>query len=506
MQKNIFLPYPAAMSKQIVCIICIQLIVSFCKGQSYTGYQSSAYAGVYSILNNPADMLNHRVRADFNLAGVSTGVGNNVVTFKYKNRKNDRGGISYPDPIKKNGKVNFYTDVFGPSLLVRLSDKNAIAISTRARVMANLYGVSPLILNSLLQDTINGFLINNTLSVKNMSLNAHAWKEVALTYSREVAHTDFGVWKAGVSLKYLGGIAAFSFGTNKLSFTHDSIFDPRAGANKDAVLNAQGSLFVSYTKNLDSLSNNADDYLSFKNRGFGIDVGVSYEYREEMQVYQTAYSDKTNNYIWKIGAAVTDIGAISYNRQQTKGIIAKALGNNYTIDELKPPPDSNDIYQLNDYYNTLFKARAEPTAITMQLPATLHLSYDRYFNTVLGIQAQVNVPLVFSRLNVYSGNYNPVSVVITPRVEISWAGLSVPVSYNSVSGFNIGACMRLGPLVIGSSSIINAKIFGRTKSADAYFILRIPLFGYRAYHNSVFKPAKPKVTKHQRLQLNCPAY
>jgi Family of unknown function (DUF5723) len=504
MQKNIFLLY-RLMVKQIVCIICIHLIVSFCKGQSYTGYQSSAYAGVYSILNNPADILNHRVRADFNLAGVSTGVGNNIVTFKYKKRNDDKSGIYFPDPIKKHGKANFNTDVFGPSLLVRLSDKNAIAISTRARVMANVYGVSPLILNSMLQDTINGFLINNTLSIKNMSLNAHAWKEVALTYSTEIAHTDFGVWKAGVSLKYLGGVAAFSFGTNKLSFTHDSIFDPGAAANKDAVINAQGSLFVSYTKNLDSLSDNANDYLSFKNRGFGIDVGVSYEYREEMQVYQTAYSDKTNNYIWKIGAAITDIGAIRYQKQQTKGIVANGLGNTYTIDKLTPPSDSNDIYQLNDYYNTLFKARTESSALTMQLPATLHLSYDRYFNTVLGIQAQVNVPLVFSRLNVYSGNYNPVSVVITPRAEISWAGLSVPVSYNSVSGFNMGACMRLGPLVIGSSSIINARVFGRTKAVDAYFILRIPFFGYRNYINSAFKPSKPGATKQQRKQLNCPA-
>ncbi len=505
MQRNIFLLY-GTMAKQIVFIICMQLIAFFCKAQSYTGYQSTAYAGVYSILNNPADILNHRVRGDFNLAGICAGVGNNAVTFKYKKRNEDRSGIYFPDPIKKNGRANFNTDVFGPSLLIRLSDKNAFAVSTRARVMANVYRVSDLILNSLLQDTIDGSLINNNLSINNMSLNAHAFKEVAVTYSREIAHTDFGAWKAGVSLKYLGGVAAFSFGTNKLSFIHDSIFDTRSGANKDAVINAQGTVFVSYTKNLDSLSDNTSDYLSFKNRGLGIDLGVSYEYREEMQVYETAYSDKTNNYIWKIGAAITDIGTIRYNRRQTKGILAKALGNIYTIDELKPPSDSNDIYQLNNYYNNLFKTRTESSALSMQLPATLHLSYDRYFNTVLGIQAQVNIPLVFSRLNLYNGNYNPVSVVITPRAEISWAGLSVPLSYNSISGFSMGACMRLGPLVIGSASIINARIFRRTKSADTYFILRIPLFGYRAYHNNIFKPAKPKVTKRQRQQLNCPAY
>jgi hypothetical protein len=103
----------------LTCMYCFPL-----KGtaQSYTGYQSGAYSGVYSILNNPADVLSHRVRGDFNLAGVSTALGNNNFTFKYKkiNGDGNTDPLVFSNPIKKAAKVNFNTDVFGPSLLVRL--------------------------------------------------------------------------------------------------------------------------------------------------------------------------------------------------------------------------------------------------------------------------------------------------------------------------------------------------------------------------------------------------
>ncbi len=489
--------------KSILLLTLIQFIHFFSQAQSYTGYHSSAYAGVYSILNNTADILNHRTRADINLAGFSTTLGNNLFAFKYKNRNDDNGGFSYPKPVKKELKGNFNADIFGPSVMIKLSDKNAFAVTTRARVFTNVHGISNHIINSLLPDVEKESYVGRRLAISNASVNMHSWKEVAFTYSRQIANTDFGVWKAGISLKYLGGVAAFSLSSNNLSYIHDSIIDPADGKTKDALINATGNININYTKSLDSLSDDVNDYLSFKNPGAGLDVGLSYEYRDEMQVYETSYSDKTANYIWKAGASITDIGFIRYNKQQTKSMGYNFLGKTYTVDTLVPPSDSNDIYQMANYYNNLFNARTEPSLLTMQLPTTLHLSYDTYFNKWLGVQAQLNIPLVFSRLNFYTGNYSPVSVCITPRAEITWAGFYMPVSYNSISGLNVGTALRLGPLVIGSASIINARA-GKTKGLDTYFILRIPIFGYREYKNKTYGQQTPKLTRKQRRELDCP--
>jgi Family of unknown function (DUF5723) len=486
----------------LACLYCFPLRLA---AQSYTGYQSGAYSGVYSILNNPADILSHRVRGDFNLAGVSTALGNNVFTFKYKkiNGNGENDPFAFGNPIKKAAKLNFNTDVFGPSLLIRLSDKHAFALSTRARVLANLYGLDKEILNALFQNTIESSFINNTVTAKDMSVQIHAFKEIALTYSRQITNSDYGVWKAGVSLKYLSGMGAFSFTTKNLSFTYDSIIDPVNLNKTDAIIKSGGSIAIGYTKNFDSLSGDVTDYLRFTNPGFGADIGVSYEHRGEMQVYETSYSDKANNYIWKVGAAITDLGFIRYAKSQTKGLITRFGSKPFLINQLSAPSDSSDLFQKANYYAGVFGPRIEPSAITMQLPTTLRLSFDRYFNPWLGVQAQLNIPLMFTRVSIHEGNYNPVSVVITPRAEVPAAGIYLPLSYNSISGFQMGAALRLGPLVIGSASLINTRILGSTKGADAYFILRIPLFGYREYKEKAYFETHPKLSRRQRKRLDC---
>lgn len=490
--------------KNVVLIIAMVFSIINCYSQSYKGYHSSTYTGVYSVLNNPADILNHRFRGDFNLAGVSVAAGNNIFSFRYKNRKDVNGGFKYPDPITKNGKGYFNADIFGPSFMIRLSDKNAIALTTRVRGMINLHGISKPVLNLLVQNRIDSSLINNTLTLSNMSVNAHAFKEVALTYSRQIANTDFGVWKAGISLKYLGGLGALSFSTNKLSFTYDSIPDPGGGIVKeDAIINNQGTVALTYTNNADTLSD-FKDYLPFKNPGFGVDVGVSYEFRDEMQVYETQYSERTANYIWRIGASITDIGFVRYSKMQTNGFSVNFKGQTFLVDTLNAPADSGTTSQINNYYQNLFNARNEPTALTMQLPTTLHLAYDRFINKVFGVQAQVDIPLVFSQLNLYNGNYNPVTVSVTPRAEITWAGAYLPLSYNFISGFQAGAAIRLGPLVVGSASIINVRLLGKSKAADLYFILRVPFFGYKPYKNKNSKSSDQKLSRKQKRESGCP--
>ena len=88
--------------------------------------------------------------------------------------------------------------------------------------MANVHGISSQLLNSITQGIdVN----NNRLATGNVTANVHAWKEIALTYSRQIANTDYSVWKAGISLKYLGGIAALSIKSNNLAFTRDSVID-----------------------------------------------------------------------------------------------------------------------------------------------------------------------------------------------------------------------------------------------------------------------------------------
>ena len=68
-------------------MVFIQAVYFKSAAQTYTGYHSSAYAGVYSIVTSPADILNHRTRGDLNLVGFSTGIGNSVISKSINTKK-----------------------------------------------------------------------------------------------------------------------------------------------------------------------------------------------------------------------------------------------------------------------------------------------------------------------------------------------------------------------------------------------------------------------------------
>ena len=486
--------------KQLVLLSLFSSMAFMSIAQSFQGYHSSTYTGVYGILTNPTDILNHRFRGDINLTGLSIQANNNLVSIKINNKEDN---FIRPNPVAKPAKFNFNTDIFGPSIMMRLSDKHAFAISTRVRVMATVKGIGKDLLNLTIQDSVAQSLVNADISVNDFSINAHAWTELALTYSRQVGISDYGVWKAGISLKYLNGQSAFSLASSGLAFKYT---DSLAGlpVARAAITDLRGRINMRYTQNVDSLDGNINNNFLFKNPGLGLDIGLNYEYRDEMQVYETAYSDEIRNYVWKAGVSITDIGFIRYSKQQTGGFAVSFKGNTFLTDTLKPPSDSTHIGQMNNYYRNLFGTRTDVSAITMQLPTALHLTYDRFFNKWLGIQAQLNVPLVFSAANYYQGTYNPFSLIITPRAEISWCGIYLPIAYNSFSGLQVGAAIRLGPLVIGSGSIINTKFLNNSKAGDAYFILRIPFFGYREFKEKIRKE-RSHLSKDEKKALDCPA-
>src|SRR3954470_1189919 len=130
---------------------CCLFTIYTAKAQSFIGYDVATYTGVYGTLYNPANILDHRVRADVNLAGFSILEANNVVKLHLRFSNSDGATLRFP--THKTGRMNVQTDVLGPSFMVRLSDKNAFAITTRFREQVNADKLSAPLLNlNLLKD------------------------------------------------------------------------------------------------------------------------------------------------------------------------------------------------------------------------------------------------------------------------------------------------------------------------------------------------------------------
>ncbi len=296
--------------KRACCLVLFFIhFFVFAKAQSYTGYDVSSYTGVYGTLFNPANILDHRFQADINLLGFSSGVQNNVLTVDLGDKNNF---TRVPFPIIKTGRGAAFTDVMGPGFMLRLNDKNAIAITSRFRFGANADRLEKNLLNIALQDDPSSFN-KDVINIKGGSMQAHAWNELAFTYSKQIGVTDLGVWKAAVSLKILGGQGAAYLTANHLSFTfNDSLrVDFAQQIKYGGAVNSTGNINVNYSDFMDDWSNHYQ-YKFFRQPGLGTDIGVTYEYRDVMNVYEAAYNEETGNYKWKAGASISDIGSIRY--------------------------------------------------------------------------------------------------------------------------------------------------------------------------------------------------
>ena len=60
---------------------------------------------------------------------------------------------------------------------------------------------------------------------------------------------------------------------------------------------------------------------------------------------------------------------------------------------------------------------------------------------------------------------------LTPRYEGRVFGFYLPLNYNSLTKFNAGVSLRVGPMFIGSGSVLSALI-GNSKQADFHFGIR----------------------------------
>jgi outer membrane protein OmpA-like peptidoglycan-associated protein len=107
----------------------------------------------------------------------------------------------------------------------------------------------------------------------------------------------------------------------------------------------------------------------------------------------------------------------------------------------------------------------------------LHANFDYNIFERLYINADVLVNML-AESNPVSPNYIT-TFTVTPRLEKKWVSIYAPVSYNVQGQLNAGAGVRIGPLFVGSGSVVSAMFRNKISSADAHMGMTIPIFQHR---------------------------
>lgn len=437
--------------------------------QEFAGYRSGNFTGVNAVFFNPANIADSRYRFAFNLFSASTMAGNNKASFNTKtiagsfDTDNVKNKLLSSGPGASSGMVS--VNLHGPSLMITTGKKSAIALTSRFRTMANMIDIDGQLASQIINDVNDDVSFPYTItSNENMRLAVTAWSEFGLSYARTFLDNGAHFLKAGVSVKYLAGVANGYLNINQLNA---SINDD--GSENPYLQNTTGRIGAGYAGV--SLSDvESPKSLKINSTGFGGDIGVVYEFRPGHAGYKTAegsWMRDRNKYKLKVGLALLDIGRINFKRDQNRS-------GNYELHIT-----GHERLYLSEFenlelenYNAYFQSRPQyftPAVddISKQvfaLPATLQLDVD--YRLYRGFYASLAAQVPFTGTSVANNRYYS-NFTLTPRYEGKFLGLYVPVNYNSLTHFNAGVSLRLGPAFIGSGSVLSA-VLGQSKQADIH--------------------------------------
>lgn len=432
------------------------ITINFANAQSYFGYLYDNYSGVHAVMYNPANLVDSRYRTDINLLSFSALGNNDYYSVKLSDMfKND---FDFENQATRHASSsnNFITnvDILGPSFMFNINSKNTIALFSRGRSIVHISNVDGRLLSEIMDDNSNSsFSVNN----QNFNIVANGWAEFGLSYARVLADKGKHFFKGGLSLKYLAGYGNGYIKAENLSYTYLD-----TGNANTSLTTTTGFL---HTANMNSLED--DSPASNRGSGIGADLGFTYEYRPNHNQY--SYTDKNgkkqyfkdkNKYLWRIGVSLTDLGSIKYKDTQEKSYSANA-----TYTDAQYDANSN----LDAYYPVI----SQSNTTTAYLPTTLHANVDYSINNRFYLNFNTDFRLKTPTATNITYIANTLS--LTPRYEVKWLSIYAPVSYLEYSGLNAGFGFRIGPLFVGSGSVVTA-LLNETKALDAHLGLKIPIY------------------------------
>ncbi len=475
-------------TKFLPLLLLILLISSKSFSQDFLGLSTGNLSGITGVSIQPASIVDSRFKFDMNLFSTGVNYSNNYflldknVLLKYnKNKFNDYASFKdqyLSEASLKTGEKVFFNisnrTQLPLSFMATTGRKSAIALNMQFRTIIQGRGISQdfakLAYNNFHPDPLNNAAVN----VSGININSLSWTEVGLTYGRVLFSSDKHFLKAAVTGKYLAGLSSVNISSGDLQMQ----------VNRDSTFNFTSSN-VTYNHNKNADFNKLFDRdFSPNANAFGLDAGLVYEYRGNIEKFKYLRTDDeksydalrrdVNKYIFKLGVSLLDVGMFTFDKPDNvnsfraniknwdiKNAHYSSLNNFDTALANRVIANPNDPRSYNIYL---------PTALSAQLDVKFvkgfFLNVRSYWPVNLGSQSGQR----FDKFGYYT---------ITPRFETRHFGIYIPYTVTQRNEFTdykqhqLGATLRLGPLFFGSSNLGSILFNNKLRSADVHVGIKI---------------------------------
>ncbi|MGY8913741.1 MAG: DUF5723 family protein [Flavobacteriales bacterium] len=417
----------------------------FSLGQTNSGITEDNFNGIHGILTNPSNVVDSRVKFELNLASISFFLANDYTPLTFTNVFDILGGNDIMGEATDDNNVLFNVDVLAPSLMFNINKKSSIGITTRVRGILEYNNIN----GDLIQSINNGFPMEDyNFEIRNTDQSVHAWGEVGLTYGRILLSKGEHFIKGGITLKYLLGGGVEQVSSNSVIGSYEY-----SGDN----LNLKGDFSTGTSYDSETFEKLTP--------GFGSDIGFVYEFRPQASYYSIndTINKGVNKYKLKLGVSVLDIGAITYKDLEQK---------TYNLDGTIKGIDAEE-----DFVQTLEENFTPITTVSDQkvlLPTTLQINVDyrlskRFYTSINYNQSMVgkDEPYANNGLNL---------LTFAPRFESRYFSFHLPIGYSKLGKTSFGVGLRMGPLTVGSSTMLSSLLSEKAYLGNLYVGLKIPVY------------------------------
>ncbi|MBK9358982.1 MAG: OmpA family protein [Bacteroidales bacterium] len=458
-----------------VIVLITVIAIKQSSGQEFLPFAQSNYSGVSGLILQPASIADSRYRFDMVFLGTNFLVSNNYLAFRreafYNPGRWDEDNFKEKYVFEnlngkdKSGIINI--GMILPSFMVNLNEKNALAFTSRIRGFSNVDNITEDFAKLAYEDFNYEPLLYKNLTNANFSIQGNYWAEFGVTYARVIANTGKHFVKGGATFKYLQGIASGYGFVSELSYRFDG---------SDTL-----SLFQSKV-NYGLSSNFEEDGIkplkAVSDPGFGLDIGFVYEYRPRIDKFRYNMDGQEgllrpdkDKYLLRVGVSLLDLGRINYKKgYYSQDFVADIRDLDLT------GLDINSLQDFNDTISSLFNFSENiDQNFLMRLPSVLSIQIDYNFAKNLYLNFSPYIALKKgTQITTKSHYFSTYS--LTPRYDRKWFGVAMPMQADEFGHFRVGIGFRLGPVWIGSNSILSNSFSTKIYGTDAYIMLKIPVF------------------------------
>jgi outer membrane protein OmpA-like peptidoglycan-associated protein len=362
---------------------------------------------------------------------------------------------------------NFSFDLL--NVYYEINHKNSIGYSTRIRQFGNVDGLPRQLTAAKDSNYDDSKELNTPIDFKSLNFNQFIYNEHRFHYARVIIDDKDSphFLKAGVAYKVIMGIDATYLYADKGSF---QFVDDN---NSDADFTGTSFQYGRAEK--------ANSFASRRN-GFGIDLGVVYEYRPNRSEYLYEMDGEKDierfdrkKYLYKVGASIVDIGRVRFSKDP----------NSYDFNNTGNPIDIDNISSLGLGVRTSFSffkrfdkeasegilSASNKDKFNMNLPTIFSLQGDYRFKDKIYINWTSMIPLM--RRSDPNKVHLKAIQTITPRYETSDLGVMVPISFQRNAQVDLGLAARYSlrkagvGMFLGSNNI--SGFFGKRASFTQNF-------------------------------------